>query len=133
MQKLSYLTKRLKLDIKKGGIVIAPRRAGKTQAIIELLEESNEYLLICNSLAIAKDVRNRLLDRHKIDIKQVEESMIISGQRFSDKKLIIDECFWNPSFYSEDYHCAVSSNPSDLIVYNDKGKRFKIKKNAIWN
>jgi AAA+ ATPase superfamily predicted ATPase len=41
---MNYLTKKLKEDIKKGGLVIAPRRAGKTTAILELLKESKDSL-----------------------------------------------------------------------------------------
>lgn len=133
MEKLSYLTKRLKQDIKNGGMVIAPRRSGKTQAILALLEESEEYCLICYSYESYKATKNELIDRH-IDRKRVEASVTYAGRKYPlGKKLIIDEFFWNSASSTKSYHCAVSSNFGDLVVYTGKGERFKIKDGALWN
>ena len=134
MEKLSYLTKRLKQDIKKGGMVIAPRRSGKTQAILALLEESEEYCLICYSYESYKATKNELIDRRKIDRKRAEVSVAYPGQKYPlGKKYIIDEFFWNSASSTKSYHCAVSSNSGDLVVYTGKGERFKIKDGALWN
>lgn len=51
------------------------------------------------------------------------------------KKIIIDEFFWNPYYYQQGflrYHCAVSSSPLKLFVYNKKGKKLIIDKDEIY-
>jgi len=54
---MEYLTKRIKKDIQNGGIVIAPRRAGKTVAIIDMIEQSDEYVLVCCTNTCANSIR----------------------------------------------------------------------------
>ena len=131
---MDYLTNRLVRAIKKGGMIIAPRRAGKTQAILEVLKQSDEYILICFSCSFARHLQDQfsmMTTRSNTDIRQA-----IIGPRSikrSNKKIIIDEFFWNPAFVGgTEYHCAISSNPRDLILYNKTGRRMKIAYNEVW-
>lgn len=137
---MKYLTNRIKKDIQKGGIVIAPRRAGKTTAIIELLEQSktNEYLLICFSENCAKQIRGEMITRGIKNGKEINSCVVgpRNAMTASFNKIIIDEFFWNPAFYNSSflkYHCIVSSTPKNLYVYNKKGRKLTTKEEDIFD
>jgi hypothetical protein len=126
---MEYLTKRIKKDIQDGGIVIAPRRAGKTVAIMDLLEQSDDYVLVCCTKTCAESIRKDIVERGVKDKEKVNNCVFGPKDAALDKckkKIIIDEFFWNPFFYRSNflkYHCAVSSAPLKLFVYNKKGKK----------
>ena len=131
---MDYLTNRLVRVIKKGGMIIAPRRAGKSQAILKVLSDSDDYLLVCHSSDSAR-MHQELLSRiSKKSISEIKGCISHPWERLrSSKKIIIDEFFWNPVFaVTSQYHCAISSNPRDLILYNKTGRRMKIAYNEVW-
>lgn len=132
---MDYLTNRLKRAIKKGGMIITPRRSGKTQAILDLLSDSDEYVLICYSKSYALHIRQELSERSQWSLNQIAKMIIGSRDRYDkSKKIILDEFFWNPAFFGDiGYHCAISSNREDLILYNKTGRRMKIAQNEVWN
>jgi len=125
-KKLSYLTKRLMKDIAAGGIVIAPRRAGKTTAIIELMVKDPSYVMVCHTRDTAVYMTNELLARN---VKNAEQRVLSKFESLRDRtvKVIIDEAFWNPAFNrTRGYHCAVSSAPNRMVVYNAKGRSMTV-------
>jgi hypothetical protein len=135
---MGYLTKKLKKDIQKGGIVIAPGRAGKTTAVIELLEQSDEYFLICLSMRHAENIWDELLNRGIKDRKEIMNCVGGPKTNLVDikRKIIIDEFFWNPIVYSRNfltYHCGITRNPSRLVVYDKKGKKLTLEKDEIYS
>jgi hypothetical protein len=80
-----------------------------------------------------------LIDRGKLKYREVRECVFAYPDKallsqYYYRKVIVDECFWNPYFSdSKPYFCGVSSNPTDLVVYNNKGRRLKIKESEIYN
>jgi len=131
---MNYLTLKLERDIKKGGIIIAPRRSGKTTAILNILKSSNEYVLVCHSLTQAEILHKELSEISKKSTIEIKKCIIGPSQIWKGecRKIIIDEFFWNRAFYTlKDYHCIISSNPRDMVVYNSKGIRLKINKDEM--
>lgn len=124
--KKNYLTSKIKQDLINGGLIIAPRRSGKSEAIIELLNESDDYIIVCINQDHAKSMRDRLIKRH---IKnKVRADDLIVGQTYdfkrNEKKIIIEEFFYNKAAdLNLDWHAAVSTLSKDVIVYNKKGKK----------
>lgn len=123
---MKYLSKRIKKDIIKGGLILAPRRSGKTVAILELLCESDDYVLICFSDEIAKSLISEICER---GISPKKSKVKIKGPKSRipyHKKVIIDECLWNPAFFRLKYdriHCAISSPPLRTVQYTGKRRK----------
>jgi hypothetical protein len=136
---MEYLSKRIKKDIQKGGIVIAPRRAGKTFAIMDLLEHSDDYALVCVSKSYAESTQKDMIQRGIKDKEKVMDCVFGPKDAALDKcikKIIIDEFFWNPFFYRSNflkYHCAVSSAPLNVYLYNKKGKKLIMYKDETYS
>lgn len=134
----SYLTKRLMKQIVAGGIVIAPRRAGKTTAVVELMRRDPSYVLVCLNHSNAQYAKQALTLRGVVDaekrVASGESIPSIRGRVTADSKVIIDEFFWNSAFTQIPYHCAVSSSPKRMVVYNAKGRNLTVNSNGedIW-
>jgi hypothetical protein len=134
-KKVSYWTKRLMKDIAAGGIVIAPRSAGKTTAIVELMRRDPSYVLVCLNHSGAQYAKQALMLRGVVNAeRRVASGENLSNLRGRDSKVIIDEFFFNPAFTQIPYHCFVSSAPKRMVVYNAKGRRFTVNSNGedVW-
>lgn len=128
---MKYLTSRLIRDIEDGGIIFAPRRSGKSQAILALLMKSEYYVVVCPNKSTAE---NYIYELKKKGYTRLECSKQVRGPRSkvpSDKRVIIDEFMWNPFFFKNNfikYHAAVSSVPVKAIMYDSKGRRLTLGK-----
>jgi len=126
---MDYLTKKLMKDIKRGGLVIAPRRSGKTVAAICFLQKNEGFILSCHSWGMARELQGQYPDVKDLIIGPDHYSRV--GRR---EKIILDEAFWHPLFLKGlDFssgpggiHCALSSTPGGTVVYNEKGKRLEL-------
>ena len=127
---MNYLTKKLKRDIKKGGIVIAPRRSGKGYAVLKLLLESDDFILVCANSEVARQLQKDINEK-------VSGNKLIYGPKDKipvGKKIIVDEFFHNPYFSSKtvpDAHCLLGTIPKEMVVYNRKGEKTRFKKEEI--
>lgn len=129
---MEYLTRTLRKEIIKGGIVISPRRSGKTQAVLSILLKSEEYAFICFHKKVAKELQKDL------------KSMGVTDKRIfgpkekipEDKKIIVDEFFHNPYCIKHplsSIHCLIGSAPKALVVFNNNCDIIRIKAEEIWN
>jgi len=139
VKKPLYMTKRLMKQIATGGIVVAPRRAGKTTAILDLMCKDPAYVLVCRNHYTANCVKEDLTRRGVAGAeRRVAHGGNLVGLRgwiTKTDKVIIDEFFWNPAFTQVPYHCAVSSAPKRMIVYNANGSSLTTNANGmdIWH
>jgi len=118
---------KIKQDIKKGGIVCAPRRSGKSSAILSLLFESDEYALVCHDRTYLKPYRDTLV-KMGLPLSVAQQRVIsVGSDKPEGKKLIAEETLQK----FEQYHCVVLTLQKDLIVFDTKGKRIKFKKEQV--
>ena len=131
---MGYLNNRIARDIEKGGIIFAPRRSGKTLAILCVLTKSKDYVLICPNPDMAMAIISEL---HRKGIPYKDCRKMVKGPRSNipkGKKIIIDEFMWNPFFFKSskiNFHAAVSSSALSTILYNKKGRRLVLEKEDI--
>lgn len=129
-KKMSLLTSRLMKQIALGGIVVAPRRAGKTTAIIELMIKDPSYVLVCPNNDLVTHIAFKLILIGIPNALQrvIGASSINTLRGRNNIKVIVDEAFFNPAFLKIPYHCAVSTAPKRMAVYNSKGKVLTVNK-----
>lgn len=131
---MGYLNNRIEKDIEKGGMIFAPRRSGKTQAIKSILMKSRDYVLVCANQDMAIAIISELC-RTGIPYKDCRK--MVKGPRSNipkGKKIIIDEFMWNPFFFKSskiNFHAAVSSSALSTVLYNKKGRRLVLEKEDI--
>jgi hypothetical protein len=116
---MEYLTKKLKKEIMKGGIINAPRGSGKTTAIAELLQEHPDLYLSCPTYLHKRVFKNTY--RH-INLSNIDNRIIgpESTEGLEGAKVIYDDCFSHPNFpkciREDNFLCAIGTMPK---VFND--------------
>lgn len=131
------MTKRLMKQIAAGGIIIAPRVSGKTTAIVELMcKDPSSYVLVALNHNMACYIRSALKEKgfSDADRRVILPNNVDKLRGRPPYKVIIDEAFWNPAFYNnQPYHCALSSAPKRMVVYNKKGRQITVNNQDVWN
>jgi predicted AAA+ superfamily ATPase len=130
---MEYLTASLKKQIIEGGIILSPRRSGKTRAVLELLSESDEYIYIVLNSAIALTLQKELNE-----LAMTKKERCIFGPKNKlpkGKKIIVDELFHN-SYYNRkritSIHCLLGTTPKRLVAYNNMGGVLRAKAEEVW-
>jgi hypothetical protein len=129
---VNYLTKKLMRDMEKGGVIIAPRRSGKSVAIVRFLRKHKNFAVSCPTMEMAQYMKVLAVEMFGVHGFEIKERCLGSNPSYfrgRDWKVIIDEAFWHPMYLTKSlpFHCALSSFPKDLILYNEKGKRLSLK------
>jgi AAA+ ATPase superfamily predicted ATPase len=134
--KKKYLTSKIKKDLIKGGLIITPRRSGKSEAIVELLNESTDYVLVCANQDQMNMTRERLIKKNfknKFKINSLIVGPTYNFKGLFNKKIIIDEYFYNSAADKIDnWHTAISTFNKDAVIYDKKGKRIVVKTEEIF-
>jgi len=117
--------------IRKGGIIIAPRRAGKTVAILTLMDQDSSYVVSCPNYQIAKEYKSKAesMGLSLGCLKRIVGPLTgkdLAAYAGRGSKIIIDEFFWWPGLTSlmghRDIHAYVSS-PFEAMHATD-GKKW---------
>jgi hypothetical protein len=131
---MNCLTASLKKQIIEGGIILSPRRSGKTRAVLELLSESDEYIYIALNSVIAVTLQKELNE-----LAKTKKEKCIFGPKNKlpkGKKIIVDELFIN-SYYKRkriaSIHCLLGTTPKRLVAYNNSGRTIKLNAEEVWN
>lgn len=128
---MKNLSVALKKEIIKGGIVLSPRRSGKTRAALSLLLSSEDYVLVCITKQIARELQIDLLNMGKT-------TKCIYGPKDKipeGKKVIVDEFFYNAYCLKNpltEIHCLMATAPKNLVVFNTSGGLFRTKAESVW-
>lgn len=92
---------KIKACLRKGGLVLAKRRTGKTAALMELLQENSNFVLLVHNTSI----KNQLLQDfgNKYASRIFDSSKNLRGVKNWTKYLLIDEyflCNYNGGFFA---------------------------------
>jgi len=122
--------------MEKGGIIIAPRRSGKSTAILHFLKKHKNFAVSCvnqGSADCMKESAVRLFGTKGYEIKERIRNSNASCFVGRDWKLIIDEAFFHPIYLNRirPFHCALSSSYDNIVLYNEKGKRLSLKQDKV--
>lgn len=124
---------KLAREIVKGGIIIAPRRAGKTIAALNVLSVDSNMVYSCFSkeIAICVQCTAREMGFSEGVLKRIKGPLSRDQIRgvYKDRSIILDEFFWHPEAMGimrmPQFHAALSSPGHNLRVTDGK-KWFKL-------
>lgn len=115
------LVDQLMEDIKAGGLVVAPSRAGKTSAIIKLMLSDHRYYYVArNAVECAQLAEKFQMHSGRF----VTPFSFIGGLLEAGNLFIIDECFTNPAFFNWEackWHAAVGCSDYRIKLYSNNG------------
>ncbi len=111
---LTKLQPKIKKEIVKGGLIMAPQRSGKTRAIAEVLHENPNFILVVARPAFLKAHQESYLELYGDKCPRIvtETEYKRLGRRNKNLKVILDDYLWNlkAGYYTNiDFHAAVSS------------------------
>tara|TARA_R110000868_G_scaffold66014_2_gene196953 strand:- start:454 stop:879 length:426 start_codon:yes stop_codon:yes gene_type:complete len=116
--------KKIKKALKAGGMIFAPRRSGKSIALIEILqEESDSVLIVCSKIQ-----KFRLY--HEMTKDKTVQARILVNPSISElrkfNKIYVDEFLHNSDFQKYKAHALITSpfnrTPLKVILASKKLK-----------
>ena len=122
---MAYLTKQLEKDIVKGGLILAPCRAGKTTAIVNVLKKDESFILVVDTYRQKSDY----VDRLGAPKEQVQVCRVLRAEDspYARHKIVLDEALFSPysfSHFGGKCHAMLSSpNRVPVVCYNIRGDR----------
>jgi hypothetical protein len=128
----AYLTDKLEQEIVNGGIIIAPKGSGKTIAIINILCNSENYMVVCSNREAINRIIYEIQKRSGKPLSTIKRIVVPPVLREIDyrKRIIVDDFLYNPLFNEirHSIHCAISDPYDHFTLYDSNGVRFTLKR-----